>query len=375
MGARCTRATVRVADFDFDLPEAQIAQAPADRRDAARLARVARTGPVEHGTIQDLLRWVPDGALMIVNDARVLAARLHATKPTGGVVEILLLEPEPPPAAADVPAGHESWRCLAQGTIHPGMALTLILPTGRPAPSAPPPSVIFLGRLDDRTARVAIGAPSATLPALLDTWGELPLPPYIRRPAGATAADATRYQTVFAATPGAVAAPTAGLHFTPELLAGLAARGIERAHVTLHVGLGTFSPVRVDDLDDHVMHEERFDVPAATAAAHARALADGRPIVAVGTTTVRALEGAWDPAARALRVGPGATRLFLRPGSRVHTFDWLLTNFHLPKSTLLVLVAAIAGRARILDAYAACVRAGYRFFSYGDAMLLEATRT
>lgn len=354
-----------VADFDFALPEAQIAQVPADRRDAARLVRVGRTGPLEHGTIQDLVRWIPENALLIVNDARVLAARLRATKPTGGAIELLLLEAE-----AD-----GAWRCLAQGTIHPGMALILTPPPGRPAPSTPPPAVTFLGRLDDRTARVSIAASPAEIPSILDVWGELPLPPYIRRSAGATPEDASRYQTVFAATPGAVAAPTAGLHFTPALLDALAARGVERAHVTLHVGLGTFSPVRVDDLDDHQMHEERFEIPPATAAAHARALAAGRPIVAVGTTTVRALEAAWDDAARTLRAGPASTRLFLRPGAAIHTFDWLLTNFHLPRSTLLVLVAAIAGRERILDAYATCVAAGYRFFSYGDAMLIEAQRT
>jgi S-adenosylmethionine:tRNA ribosyltransferase-isomerase len=218
--------------------------------------------------------------------------------------------------------------------------------------------------------RVSDGAARADILSTLDGWGSLPLPPYIERQAGLTHDDDERYQTVYARTPGAVAAPTAGLHFTPETLRALDERGIERRSITLHVGLGTFAPVRDDDLSRHVMHEERFEIPATTAAAHARARADKRPIVAVGTTVVRALESSMTDDG-ALREGPGATRLFITPGFVFRAIDRLITNFHLPKSTLLMLVSAFAGRDTILRAYREAVAEKYRFFSYGDAMLLE----
>jgi S-adenosylmethionine:tRNA ribosyltransferase-isomerase len=252
----------------------------------------------------------------------------------------------------------EVWRALVAGkNLRPGTELLLS-----------DLRAVFLGRDADGTARVELTTPRGVLEELA-RLGELPLPPYIRREHGATAADAERYQTVYARVPGAVAAPTAGLHFTDEILAALRARGCTVASITLHVGPGTFAPVRVEDPSQHVMHLERFEIPAETAAAHAAARAAGRPVVAVGTTVVRALESAARPEG-GLAAGPGATRLFIRPGTALSTFDLLVTNFHLPRSTLLMLVAAVCGLERMRAAYACAVAEGYRFFSYGDAMLV-----
>jgi S-adenosylmethionine:tRNA ribosyltransferase-isomerase len=325
---------LRLEDFDYELPPELIAQTPADRRDASRLLVVPAAGPPRHRAFRDLPELLPEGALLVVNDARVVPARLHARKPTGGRVEVFLVEKE---------ADGAVWRCLIRGqkALAAGTPLELLPPRGQ-APAGPAPSATYLG-----DGRVALG------PGDLDEWGEIPLPPYIERAAGPTAADRERYQTVFARAPGAVAAPTAGLHFTDEILARLAARAIERVAVTLHV-----------------VHVERYDVPAVTAAAHAAARAAGRPVVAVGTTVVRTLESALTPDGR-LSPGPGSTRLFIRPGHVVRSVDQLVTNFHMPRSTLLMLVCAFAGRERILTAYREAVARRYRFFSYGDAMLLE----
>jgi S-adenosylmethionine:tRNA ribosyltransferase-isomerase len=333
----------RISDYDFALPEELIAQTPAERRDASRLLVVG--DGLEHRQFRELPSVLPPGALLVVNDTRVLAARLWTRRETGGRVEVVLLQPE---------AEGNVWRALVRGKL--ALGTPLLVGDAR---------LRFLGRLDDGTARVEIPGDAV---ALCEAHGEMPLPPYISRPAP-VAADRERYQTVFARAVGAVAAPTAGLHFTDEVLAALAARGIERVPLTLHVGLGTFAPVREERLDDHAMHEERYDLPAATAEAIGRARAEGRPVVAVGTTVVRALESAWQ--GEGVRPGPGATRIFLRPGHRFRAFDRLLTNFHMPRSTLLVLVSAFAGRERVLDAYRAAVAARYRFFSYGDAMLLS----
>jgi S-adenosylmethionine:tRNA ribosyltransferase-isomerase len=339
---------VRTRDFDYELPPELIAQTPAARREDARLLVVPR-GPIEHRGVAELPALLPEGALLVVNDVRVLPARLHARKPTGGAVEIFLLHPE----------SDGTWRCLVRAkSLAPGTPLALVAPPGR---RPPPAELDFLGR-DGEHARVGPVAP-----AVLEAYGEVPLPPYIERPP--TAADEERYQTIFARHPGAVAAPTAGLHFTEAMLAALAARGITTTPVTLHVGPGTFAPVRTDDADEHVMHAETYVVPAETAAAHAAARAAGRPIVAVGTTVVRTLESARDEAG-AVTAGPGETRLYIRPGYRFATFDVLLTNFHMPRSTLLMLVCAFGGRERVLTAYGEAVRRRYRFFSYGDAMLL-----
>ncbi|MFH0901690.1 MAG: tRNA preQ1(34) S-adenosylmethionine ribosyltransferase-isomerase QueA, partial [Pseudomonadota bacterium] len=397
---------MRTSDFNYDLPSELIAQHPAAQREDARLMVLSSddNGP-RHRRFSELCSLLPAGALLIVNDTKVIPARLKATKPTGGKVEILLCERESTETASGTVS--ETWRCLIKShrRLSPGTLLSLLAPDAKPSPLLAPPTVRYLGRdgarirTSDRTsdrssgdagigdtgdgdtgdgdagdgdARIEIGfAADSSLLSLLEQWGAVPLPPYIERAEGATNVDRQRYQTVYACAPGAVAAPTAGLHFSPQLLDDLRASGFELASITLHVGPGTFSPVRNEDPSSHVMHRERFFVPAETAAAHARARAAGKPIVAVGTTVVRTLESACDHSG-ALTIGPGETRLFITPGYRVRTFDSLVTNFHLPRSTLLMLVCAFAGTERVLAAYREAVSLGYRFFSYGDAMLLSA---
>jgi S-adenosylmethionine:tRNA ribosyltransferase-isomerase len=347
---------VRASEFDFTLPPELIAQAPLLRRDEARLYVLDRkSGRVEHRQVRDLPSLLPQGALVVVNDTRVIRARLHATKPTGGRVELLLVEP----AAA---LGPDVWRCLG-GASKP-IRLGPVTLDGEGAPHAEVLRVAgehvdvkFTGDLDGYLAR----------------HGEVPLPPYIKRDQP-DARDAERYQTVFARVPGAVAAPTAGLHFTPELLEALRARGMGRATVTLHVGPGTFAPLRSDELDGAALHAERYEIPAATATAISDARAAGRKVVAVGTTVVRTLESAANadgaPACGSVRAGAGTTSIFIKPGHTFAAVDIMLTNFHLPRSSLIILVAAFAGRERILSAYDDAVKNGYRFYSYGDAMLL-----
>jgi S-adenosylmethionine:tRNA ribosyltransferase-isomerase len=341
---------VRASDFDFDLPAANIAQAPLPRRDDARLYVLDRTtGAVEHRHVRDLPSLLPEGALVVVNDTRVIKARLAATKPTGGAVELLLIEPI-----------GDRWRCLggASKPIRPG-PLTLV---GDDAPAAEVLAV------DGKYVDVRF---SGDILAYAERYGAVPLPPYIKR-AHPDDADRERYQTVFARTPGAVAAPTAGLHFTPELLAALEARGIRHATITLHVGPGTFAPLGDGELDGETLHAERYEIPDATARAIADTRAAGKPVVAVGTTVVRTLEAAAaaDGPSAIVRAGQGQTSIFIRPGHVFRAVDVMLTNFHLPRSSLVILVAAFAGRERVLSAYADAVARGYRFYSYGDAMLL-----
>ncbi len=362
----------RRRDYHFDLPPAQIAQHPAERRDGARLLVVgpaAGLGPaaLADRALTDLPALVPEGAVVVVNDTRVIPARVRTHKPTGGAVELLFVEPA---------AG--GWRCLArpQKGLRPGVELVAarggarlrVVGVAAAGGGRGPGAGEGPGPDEDpgRGEGVIVEVPG-DVHAFLDEAGELPLPPYIERAGGPAPADRERYQTVFARAPGAVAAPTAGLHLTPALLAALAARGATVAAVTLHVGLGTFASVRDDDLARHVMHRERYEVPAETAAL----VASGRPVVAIGTTVVRTLEAA-ATGPRQVAAGPGQTALFIRPGTgfRFQVVDHLLTNFHLPESTLLMLVSAFAGPARIRAAYAHAVAAGYRFFSYGDAMLL-----
>lgn len=383
------------ADFDFELPDALIAQTPAPARDQSRLLRVTASGVSHHRftELPALLRAeLATPPLLVLNDTKVLPARLCARKiladdaprrsgpvrEGGGRVELLLCDPLPAPAPRV-----QRWRAMSRASkpVRPGQRLELLDPErGEPA-GAPPLTVAAV----EGEGRVLVDFADTDLDGfygLLDRVGAVPLPPYIRRARGAgedaeadpeaagPKADRERYQTVFARAPGSVAAPTAGLHFTPALLAELAAGGCERAHVTLHVGPGTFLPLRSDDLDAHVMHAERYHVPDATAAAIAAARAAGRPVLAVGTTVVRTLESATPPGARVPQAGWGQTRLFIRPPYRFRAVDALLTNFHLPKSTLLMLVASLAGRRRVLSAYAEAIAAGYRFYSYGDAMLI-----
>ncbi len=340
----------RVADYQYDLPPEQIAQAPCDRRDGSRLLQLEADRHSDR-VFADLAGVIPEGAVLVVNDTRVIPARLAARKPSGGAVELFLLEPVDPAR----PGG--PWTALARASkpIRPGLELAI-------AGGAATARVLAAG---DGTITVALDRPPLEV---AEELGAVPLPPYIERPPDPS--DRERYQTVYAAIPGAVAAPTAGLHFTPELFAALEARGVTRAAVTLHVGLGTFAPVRGDSLRDHRMHRERYVIPEATAAL----IASGRPVVAVGTTVVRALEAA-ARGPRQVAAGPGATDLFIGPGFGFQVVDHLVTNFHLPGSTLLVLVCAFAGHQRVLAAYRHAVAAGYRFFSYGDAMLLARARS
>ncbi len=357
---------MRLSDFDFELPPEQIAQAPGERRDASRLLVVDRaTGARAHRTFRELPELLRAGDLLVVNDARVVPARLLGQKEgTGGKVELLVVRPA---ASMDARAAFEAdasaleWICLGQASkglkegtkvaISPALAATVTASHGG----------------GEYTVRFTATEPGSFTRAL-EAAGRLPLPPYITRPAGPQ--DAERYQTVYARAVGSVAAPTAGLHFTPELFARLAEKGVARASVTLDVGPGTFLPIRGEDVASHTMHPERYTVPEETAQAVARAKAQGRRVVAVGTTVVRTLEAATDPATGRLRAGEGETSLFITPGFTFRQVDVLLTNFHLPRSTLVILVSALLGQDRTLAAYREAVAQGYRFFSYGDAMLI-----
>jgi S-adenosylmethionine:tRNA ribosyltransferase-isomerase len=355
---------VRASDFDYQLPERLVAQAPATPRDASRLLVLRGDGSLEHRRFAELPELLLPGDLLVTNDTRVLPVRLVGEKvESGGRVELLLLEPlgeDGAPLPAGAPLGAR-WRAMGQASkpVRPGAALAF-----------GPLRATVLAALGDGFFDVALDREGTALEAALAAAGQVPLPPYVRR--APTEEDRDRYQTVFARTPGSAAAPTAGLHFTEAVLDRLAAGGVERASVTLHVGPGTFLPVRGEELETHVMHEERYEVSEAAAAAVAAARNRSARVVAVGTTTVRTLESAW----RGGRVVPGGgrTSLFIRPGHSFGAVDILVTNFHLPRSTLLMLVCAFGGRERVLGAYEEAVRRGYRFYSYGDAMLVE-TRT
>ena len=337
-------ARARTADFDYALPPDLIAQRPAEPRDAARLMVVSRgTRELAHRHVRDLPALLRAGDLLVLNDTRVMAARLAGTRAdTGGRVELLLLRER----------GDGAWEALARPlrAARPGRRFRLDAADG-------PLGATVVGRAGE-AAVVAFERPID--PASV---GSAPLPPYVRGFDG----DPARYQTVYAREARSAAAPTAGLHFTPALFARLAAAGVERAFLTLEVGAGTFRPVRAEDPADHELPPERYRLPSATADAIRDARAGGRRVVAVGTTVVRALEHALgQPGGGAA----GETALFIRPGHRFAVVDALLTNFHLPRSTLLMLVAAFAGRELTLDAYAEAVRERYRFYSFGDAMLV-----
>jgi len=340
---------MRLADLDYALPRELIAQEPPAARTDARLLVVPRDGgPRRDAHVADLPALLRAGDLLVLNDTRVIPARVHGRRPSGGRLEVLFVRP----AGRD-----DTWDVLVRGTPRPGERVHL--------PDADGEWTVALG---DGLWRLAIRAPGGVL-AWLDRHGEVPLPPYIDRPAGPSAGDRDRYQTVYARTPGAVAAPTAGLHFTPELLAAVARAGVATATLTLHVGPGTFQPIRVDELAGHEMAPERYVMPPETVAAVVAARAGGGRVVAVGTTTVRALESA--AADGGLAAGAGEARLFIHPGHRFRVVDALLTNFHLPRSPLLALVAAFAGWETIRNAYEAAVAARYRFYSFGDAMLIS----
>ena len=344
-------------EFHYDLPPELIAQHPLPGRSDSRLLCLdGATGRVAHRLFPDLLELLQPDDLLVFNNTRVIPARLWGQKETGGRLEILVER---------VTGSHEALahiRCSK--SPRPGTTVCLSALEGAPPG---PHRLVVTGREDDLFCLSSAGGP--TMAEILHAVGHVPLPPYIQR--GDEGADRERYQTVFAERDGAVAAPTAGLHFNEELLAKIQARGIQRVMVTLHVGAGTFRPVRVDDIADHEMHAEYVEVDAAVCDAVRAARARGGRVVAVGTTAVRALESASQPG------GPiepfcGDTRIFIYPGYRFRSVDAMVTNFHLPESTLLMLVSAFAGREHIMSAYRQAIEAGYRFFSYGDAMFISA---
>ncbi len=357
---------MRTADFDFDLPQELIAQRPVEPRDASRLLVVDPVdGTLVDSVTRELPSWLREGSLLVLNDTRVIPARLMGRKAeTGGRTELLVVR-----KVGDEPAGApgaERWRAIGKSSKAFRFPSRILI--GDPVAMI----ATLLGRAEDDGLLDVVLEPSQgrSVRDVLLAIGHVPLPPYIRREDDAQ--DLDRYQTVYARNDGAVAAPTAGLHLTHRLIGALSVRDIQIATVTLHVGLGTFQPVSVEDLDEHKMHEEWFEVSRFAARQIAEARAQGRPVVAVGTTTVRALESAADPDQPGLvKAGQASTRLLIQPGYRFAVVDALLTNFHLPKSTLLALVSALAGRRHILDAYAHAVREQYRFFSYGDAMLIK----
>ena len=344
---------LQVSDFQYHLPPEAIAHVPADRRDGSRLLILDRSS-AEHGhrIYSELPDLVSGDELFVLNDTRVVPARLHARKPTGGRVELLVTGADPQRPGAMLALGRSS-KPLRAGT-------PLVLEGG-----------IELEIVERREGGVVSVAFPRDAWGLLDDHGELPLPPYIERPDGPTEQDRERYQTVFADAPGSAAAPTAGLHFTESLMESLEGQGCEFARVTLHVGPGTFQPVRSERLEDHVMHHERYEISEKAVEQINRARAAGRPVVAVGTTVVRTLESVALAHDGELMATSGATDLFIRPGFRLRVVDQLLTNFHLPGSTLLMLVSAFAGRERIMSAYEDALSSGYRFFSYGDGMWIR----
>lgn len=339
------------SDFDYALPPDRIAQHPAPRGES-RLLVLDGQGAERHRHVRDLPDLLRPGDLLVINDTRVIPARLFGRRPGGGQIEILLTGK----------AGEREWDAL----VKPGRR------------AKPGTVILFDGGLDEgltaeilekeETGRHRLRF-SEPIEPHLERLGHMPLPPYIQR--DDEAEDRERYQTVWARNPGAIAAPTAGLHFTREILHRLAANGVETAEVTLHVGLGTFKPVAAERIEDHRMDSERWEVNETTAEAIRRTRERGGRLVAIGTTVVRTLESAALAGGGEVRAGSGATELFITPGFPFQVVDVLLTNFHLPKSTLLMLVSAFAGRERVLAAYEEAIRESYRFYSYGDAMLVE----
>jgi S-adenosylmethionine:tRNA ribosyltransferase-isomerase len=347
---------MNIGDFDFDLPAERIAQRPAERRDDSRLMVVDRTsGRIDHRTFRDLPDLLGGDETIVLNEAKVIPAKAWGRR-GAALIELLFLK--------EIETGLWDVLCKPARRVRPGDEIIL-------ADDLRGVAETWAGKAaEEGRRRLRFGVPDVL--GRLREVGFAPLPPYIKRPKAGLDdrdRDLERYQTVFAAREGAIAAPTAGLHFTPEILDRIRARGVEPARITLHVGLATFQPMRAERIEDHRMLEESYEVPAEAAAVINEAKAASRPVLAVGTTVVRTLESA----GRSGRVEPGfgATSLFITPGFEFRIVDRLLTNFHLPKSTLLVLVSALAGRELILEAYREAVRAKYRFFSYGDCMLIR----
>ena len=353
----------RVSDYEYELPPGRIARYPTERRDQSRLLVVPKDGgPFLHWHFSDLVNLLDPGDVLVVNESRVAPARLLGRKPTGAPSEILLLRPWGPgggTASALDPESDETtiWEALVRpgGKLKPGRVVNI----------APGFDVEIVDGAPGggRVVRLVV---EGSVREVLDKHGHVPLPPYLEREDEPL--DRERYQTVYARVPGSVAAPTAGLHFTLELLDAIDAKGVERVAVTLDVGVGTFRPVEVDDPAEHQLHAERYFIPAEAAGAINTARAEGRRIWAVGTTVVRTLESAAREGV--VGAGGGVTDLFVRPAYRFQVVDGLVTNFHLPRSTLLMLVAAFGGYERTMEAYGEAVREGYRFYSYGDAMVV-----
>jgi len=339
------------ADYAFALPHELIAQRPTERRDESRLLVVHRaTGQLEHRHFRDLVEYVEPGDALVLNATRVLRARLLGTREgSGAPAEIFLLRP----------LGEDRWEAM----VHPGGKLR----PGRRVHIAEGFDAEIMETTERRTRIVRLESGALPSDEAVERFGHIPLPPYMHR--GDEAVDAERYQTVYARERGSVAAPTAGLHFTPELLASLAAKGVQRAELVLHVGAGTFKPVEADDPAAHVMHSEWFTIPGEAAATIGAARASKRAVWAVGTTSCRALESAAAPDG-SLQAGEAETDIFIRPPYQFKLVDRLITNFHLPRSTLVMLVAAFAGYELTMRAYQEAIDARYRFYSYGDAMAI-----
>ncbi|MEO7033321.1 MAG: tRNA preQ1(34) S-adenosylmethionine ribosyltransferase-isomerase QueA [Polyangiaceae bacterium] len=347
---------MKTAAFDYELPEALIAAHPTERRDGARLL-VVDGSELRDAMVDSLAELIPEGALLVVNDTRVRRARVFGTKQSGGRVELLFIRRVSP-----INSGHgetgEQWEAIGRSSKAIRVGTLIDWDEIR---------FEILGRAEDATLLVRVRTGGADFEEILAQRGHLPLPPYMRR--GDELTDLERYQTVYARRTASAAAPTAGLHLTPQLFERLAARSVEVAQLELEVGLGTFRPVQVEDLDEHPMHAEIIDIGPDLVSAVARARERKKPVVAVGTTVVRALESAADAEQPGrVRVTRGETRLLIQPGYRFSVVDALLTNFHVPQSTLLALVSAFAGYAVVMSAYRHAVAARYRFLSYGDAM-------
>jgi len=340
-------------DYDFHLPPELIAQSPLAQRDASRLMVVDRSdGTISHGKFSDLPRILSAGDLLVVNRSRVVKARLLGTRAgSGAPAEVFLLQP--------LGGGRYEAMVSPGGKLKPGRVVAIA-----PGLSA---EILQVTERRTRIVQLTASAPYASVDDAIERNGHVPLPPYIER--GDDASDAERYQTVYAREAGSVAAPTAGLHFTPALLDELAQAGVHRADVVLHVGAGTFKPVEADDPAQHAMHEERYVVPDETARAVRETHEAGRRVWAVGTTSVRTLEAAAD-ATGIVRAGAGETRIFIRPPARPRVVDALITNFHLPRSTLIMLVASFLGYELTMRAYQEAIAERYRFYSYGDAMAI-----
>jgi S-adenosylmethionine:tRNA ribosyltransferase-isomerase len=367
---------MRTSEFDYQLPPDQIAQTPIEPRDAARLMVVHRnTGEIEHRIFRDIVEYLQPADLLVANDSRVIPARLFARKvPTGGRVELLLLRRH----------GERTWEALVKGRkVVPGIQLEL-LPAdsaGISHPANQPSSLLFSGPIVGEVLEITPGGGrlikfDQPITPHLEALGETPLPPYIHEPL----ADSERYQTVYARVQGSVAAPTAGLHFTPQLIDQIEDRGTRFAFVTLHIGLDTFRPVQAEQIEQHQMHSEYAVLPPETAEAINHTKRDGGRVIAIGTTTVRVLETAGQLSIVNCQSSivnsqfvafSGWTDLFIYPGYQFQVVDALITNFHLPRSTLLMLVSAFAGRDLILRAYRTATEQGYRFYSFGDAMFIE----